>query len=214
MIVESWQLCSHRLIWLRKWMLHKHLCSEPNNGPRAWTSRILWHFPMFQSYSFVIEVLTSNLQPRGHFNFMELLNSLWSTGSKKKRGARTMGLDSVLHRGTEGWTQSNINSINAITFFVGGSNGRFPLSYSVDCASSLMFMQGMASPSFPHPPQPPVSPDASVWFGTQTVPQDRVSHKQCWKCRPLRKATRGNGVFIAHSCLLYPLKYCVTKLGL
>lgn len=99
-------------------------------------------------------------------------------------------------------------------FFVGGSNGRFPLSYSIDCASSLMFMQGMASPSFPHPPQPPVSPDVSVWFGTQTVPQDRVSHKQCWKCRPLRTATQGNGVFIDHSWLLYPLKYCVTKLGL
>lgn len=88
-------------------------------------------------------------------------------------------------------------------FFVGGSNGRFPLSYSIDCASSLMFMQGMASPSFPHPPQPPVSPDVSVWFGTQTVPQDRVSHKQVGNAVLWEQPHRGMG------CLLITVGYCI-----
>lgn len=86
----------------------------PTLPSHMFTAYFPWHLKLFT----VMKVLINDLQGRGSFDFMESLYSYWRTLAV--RGCRwhwTMSLDNAVHWGTEGWIQSNINSINATTSF-------------------------------------------------------------------------------------------------
>ena len=140
-------------------------------------------FPVANRACYCDEIIDKWLARRGMF----WIRSTRAAGGKKKEGCRgewTMSLDRAVHwGGAEGWTPSNINSINAITSFfyaLACGNGCSPLS----CCKvlSCLCIRWGPPPHLPLLPHPPTTPPESCWCLClvclhRLVPLDRVSHK-------------------------------------